>query len=163
MGINFLRENSGKLWEKEREKGRPAVRDQPCVVVFYSFRQEPVRGRVRRVKMDTRQKAKEKENEKDVAPGERTPKVSGVDHEPSDIAGGWSVRVYGPVCFSGFTHLHFTYCLASILLVYDRVWWFRHGNTESRPWPVQEWCPWPMAGLNHGWILYGVKRWVRLH
>ncbi|KAF3604095.1 hypothetical protein F2Q69_00035527 [Brassica cretica] len=40
--------------------------------------------------MDTRQKEKEKEKEKDLAPGERTPKVSGVVCKPSDIAGVWS-------------------------------------------------------------------------
>ena len=34
--------------------------------------------------MDTRQKDKEN----DVAPGERTPKVSGVGREPSALAGG---------------------------------------------------------------------------
>ncbi|KAF3569646.1 hypothetical protein DY000_02016396 [Brassica cretica] len=37
-------------------------------------------------RMDTRQK----EKEKDLAPGERTPKVSGVVRKPSDIAGVWS-------------------------------------------------------------------------
>ena len=31
--------------------------------------------------MDTRQRDKEKEKEKDVPPGERTPKVSGVDYK----------------------------------------------------------------------------------
>ncbi|KAF3596501.1 hypothetical protein DY000_02024531 [Brassica cretica] len=39
--------------------------------------------------MDTRlkDKEKEKEKEKDMAPGERTPKVSGVGREPSALAG----------------------------------------------------------------------------
>lgn len=37
--------------------------------------------------MDTCQKEKEKEKETDLAPGERTPKVRGVNHGPSDIAG----------------------------------------------------------------------------
>ncbi|KAL0650220.1 hypothetical protein Bca4012_092911 [Brassica carinata] len=39
--------------------------------------------------MDTRQKdnEKEKEKEKDMAAGERTPKVRGIDREPSALAG----------------------------------------------------------------------------
>ena len=41
-----------------------------------------------KARMDTRQKDKEKEKEKDMAPGEGTPKVSGVSREPSDLAGG---------------------------------------------------------------------------
>ena len=45
--------------------------------------------------MYTRQKDKEKEKEKDVAPGERTPKVSGVGREPSALVGGWFDRAYG--------------------------------------------------------------------
>ncbi|KAF3605215.1 hypothetical protein DY000_02048295 [Brassica cretica] len=42
--------------------------------------------------MDTRQR--EKEKEKDLAPGERTPKVSGVVRKPSDIAGVWVTIVW---------------------------------------------------------------------
>ena len=40
------------------------------------------------MEMDIRQKDKEKEKEKDMNPGDRTPKVSGVNREPSALAGG---------------------------------------------------------------------------
>ena len=38
--------------------------------------------------MDTRQKEKEKDKEKEMAPGERTPKVSGVHGKQTALAGG---------------------------------------------------------------------------
>ena len=53
-------------------------------MVLYHFRGEFDRGK--QGVMDTRQR--EKEKEKGLAPGERTPKVSGVVHKPSDVAGG---------------------------------------------------------------------------
>ena len=36
--------------------------------------------------MDTRQREKDKDKEKEMAPGERTPKVSGVDSKQSALA-----------------------------------------------------------------------------
>lgn len=66
--------------------------------------------------MDTRQINKEKEKEKDQAPGDRTPKVSGVNREPPDIAGRRSVRLYDSVCSTGCTHLPlYILCSSSIL------------------------------------------------
>lgn len=142
--------HKGKLWQNserkiKRETDGLVINPWGCFIIF----DESLFVEARRGKMDMRQRDKEKENEKDQALGDRTPKVSSVNREPPDIAGGWSDRAYGSVCSNVCTHLHFYILCSSSILSYGIGYWcFRYGSTEPRPWPVQESdCPWPSTGL----------------
>ena len=85
LGIIFLRENSAQIVrEKPRERDQ-RLKEKPCVKAC-SVLAKAWLWKTRLVEMDTRQK--EKEKEKKVAQGDRTPKVSGVNREPSALADG---------------------------------------------------------------------------